>query len=398
MRDLLRRGGSAHDPLRAVDQGLVAGIAPGLGPGSEEDDPVLPRREALREQELQPPGLEVGDDHVGVGVEDAVRVLIRIRGDADDLDGRILPQPLGDGVAQVPLGDQDEGADGAIRFSLHAKPPVGCASSPGGAGARGRGPRPVSGAPPGQVNPAPHGFARGARRAAQGAGLDAHAERPLDCRLWSSDTPGPCACGCGARGLGSSRHRSRIQGAAGRTGSGRPGWRRHARHHTPRRSDRRGRVLLVSRYRAHAEEETEGAAAPIPAADYLGTQRHALVIGIDDYADGGIPDLRKPREQRARRALRPRGPARGGPSRGQRAARCSAPRPRPRRSARPSVDCRDCRRRRPCSSTSRGTAPRRARTRTGWRRTRRRATSMLRPSRTPRCGDSWARFRPSASS
>ena len=58
-------------------------------------------------------------------------------------------------------------------------------------------------------------------------------------------------------------------------------------------------VLLVCPYRAHAEDETDGAAAPIPAAEYLGTQRHALVIGIDDHADGRVPDLES-RESSAR--------------------------------------------------------------------------------------------------
>ena len=51
-------------------------------------------------------------------------------------------------------------------------------------------------------------------------------------------------------------------------------------------------AVLFSLHAAHAEEESAEAEAPVQAAEYLGTQRYALVIGIDAYADGGIPDLR----------------------------------------------------------------------------------------------------------
>ncbi len=51
-------------------------------------------------------------------------------------------------------------------------------------------------------------------------------------------------------------------------------------------------AVLFSLRTAHTDEEAGGSEAPVQAADHLGTQRYALVIGIDDYADRGIPDLR----------------------------------------------------------------------------------------------------------
>lgn len=58
-------------------------------------------------------------------------------------------------------------------------------------------------------------------------------------------------------------------------------------------------VILFSLRMAHADEEAGGSEAPVQAADHLGTQRYALVIGIDDYADRDVPDLRS-RENGAR--------------------------------------------------------------------------------------------------
>ncbi len=53
-------------------------------------------------------------------------------------------------------------------------------------------------------------------------------------------------------------------------------------------------LILLSPFTAAAEEGTDASDAPLRAADHLGTERHALVIGIDDYADRGIPDLTAP--------------------------------------------------------------------------------------------------------
>ena len=94
-------------------------MAARLGARREEDHPMLPGGETERGQELQATGLDIGEDDVGVGVEDAEGVLVRIGGDADDLDARVLPQLLGQGVAQVPFGDQDEGAHGASGVCVH---------------------------------------------------------------------------------------------------------------------------------------------------------------------------------------------------------------------------------------------------------------------------------------
>ena len=58
-------------------------------------------------------------------------------------------------------------------------------------------------------------------------------------------------------------------------------------------------AVISSVHWVRAEEEAPESEAPFLAADHLGTLRYALVIGINDYADDGISDLRH-RESNAR--------------------------------------------------------------------------------------------------
>jgi len=51
-------------------------------------------------------------------------------------------------------------------------------------------------------------------------------------------------------------------------------------------------MLGMTRSDARADDKAVGPELPVQAAKHLGTERYALVIGINNYADARIPDLK----------------------------------------------------------------------------------------------------------